>query len=34
MTELGKYRVEFFKSWIYTIARNHLPDAPQRPARP
>jgi RNA polymerase sigma factor (sigma-70 family) len=23
ITELGKYRVEFFKSWIYTIARNH-----------
>jgi RNA polymerase sigma factor (sigma-70 family) len=21
--ELAKYRVEFFKSWIYTIARNH-----------
>ena len=21
--ELPKYRVEFFKSWIYTIARNH-----------
>jgi RNA polymerase sigma factor (sigma-70 family) len=23
ITELPKYRVEFFKSWIYTIARNH-----------
>jgi RNA polymerase sigma-70 factor (ECF subfamily) len=23
ITELGKYHVEFFKSWIYTIARNH-----------
>ena len=23
ITELGKYRVEYFKSWIYTIARNH-----------
>ena len=23
ITELGKYRVEFFKSWVYTIARNH-----------
>ncbi|HTI91570.1 MAG TPA: sigma-70 family RNA polymerase sigma factor [Puia sp.] len=23
ITELAKYRVEFFKSWIYTIARNH-----------
>jgi RNA polymerase sigma factor (sigma-70 family) len=21
--ELAKYRVEYFKSWIYTIARNH-----------
>jgi RNA polymerase sigma-70 factor (ECF subfamily) len=21
--ELGKYRVVYFKSWIYTIARNH-----------
>ena len=23
ITELGKYPVEYFKSWIYTIARNH-----------
>jgi RNA polymerase sigma factor (sigma-70 family) len=23
ITELGKYRVVYFKSWIYTIARNH-----------
>jgi RNA polymerase sigma-70 factor (ECF subfamily) len=23
ITELPKYRVDFFKSWIYTIARNH-----------
>lgn len=23
ITELGKYKVEFFKSWIYTIARNY-----------
>ncbi len=23
ISELGKYRVTFFKSWIYTIARNH-----------
>ncbi|GGA95127.1 DNA-directed RNA polymerase sigma-70 factor [Puia dinghuensis] len=23
ITELSKYRVEYFKSWIYTIARNH-----------
>jgi RNA polymerase sigma-70 factor (ECF subfamily) len=23
ITELGKYKVEYFKSWIYTIARNH-----------
>jgi RNA polymerase sigma factor (sigma-70 family) len=23
ITELGKYRVEYFKSWIYTIARNY-----------
>jgi RNA polymerase sigma-70 factor (ECF subfamily) len=23
ITELGKYRVDYFKSWIYTIARNH-----------
>jgi len=23
ITELGKYRVIYFKSWIYTIARNH-----------
>ncbi len=23
ITELPKYRVTFFKSWIYTIARNH-----------
>ena len=23
LTELPKYKVEFFKSWIYTIARNH-----------
>jgi RNA polymerase sigma factor (sigma-70 family) len=23
ITELGKYRVAYFKSWIYTIARNH-----------
>jgi len=23
ITELPKYKVEFFKSWIYTIARNH-----------
>lgn len=23
ITELAKYRVEYFKSWIYTIARNH-----------
>jgi RNA polymerase sigma-70 factor (ECF subfamily) len=23
ITELPKYRVEYFKSWIYTIARNH-----------
>ena len=23
ITELPKYKVEYFKSWIYTIARNH-----------
>jgi RNA polymerase sigma-70 factor (ECF subfamily) len=23
ITELGKYKVEYFKSWIYTIARNY-----------
>ncbi|MBS1663122.1 MAG: sigma-70 family RNA polymerase sigma factor [Bacteroidetes bacterium] len=23
ITELSKYRVDYFKSWIYTIARNH-----------
>ena len=23
ITELHKYRVSFFKSWIYTVARNH-----------
>ncbi len=23
ITELGKYRVDYFKSWVYTIARNH-----------
>ena len=23
ITELSKYKVEYFKSWIYTIARNH-----------
>ena len=23
ITELARYRVEYFKSWIYTIARNH-----------
>ena len=23
ITELAKYRVGYFKSWIYTIARNH-----------
>lgn len=23
ITELGKYHVDYFKSWIYTIARNH-----------
>lgn len=23
ITELAKYRVDYFKSWIYTIARNH-----------
>ena len=23
LTELNKYRVDYFKSWIYTIARNH-----------
>jgi|SRR6185312_385667 len=23
ITELAKYRVEYFKSWIYTVARNH-----------
>lgn len=23
ITELTKYRVDYFKSWIYTIARNH-----------
>jgi len=23
LTELGKYRVEYVKSWLYTIARNH-----------
>jgi len=23
ITELAKYKVEYFKSWIYTIARNH-----------
>ncbi len=23
ITELSKYQVEYFKSWIYTIARNH-----------
>ncbi|HEV2353764.1 MAG TPA: sigma-70 family RNA polymerase sigma factor, partial [Puia sp.] len=23
ITELRKYRVDYFKSWIYTIARNH-----------
>jgi RNA polymerase sigma factor (sigma-70 family) len=23
ITELPKYRVDYFKSWIYTIARNH-----------
>ena len=36
ITELSKYRVEYFKSWIYTIARNHclmkLRDQPGRPA--
>ena len=36
ITELAKYRVEYFKSWIYTIARNHclmkLRDQPGRPA--
>jgi RNA polymerase sigma factor (sigma-70 family) len=36
ITELSKYRVEYFKSWIYTIARNHclmkLRDRPGRPA--
>jgi RNA polymerase sigma factor (sigma-70 family) len=23
ITELARYRVEYFKSWVYTIARNH-----------
>ena len=23
ITELQKYKVEYFKSWIYTVARNH-----------
>lgn len=23
VTELSKYRVDYFKSWVYTIARNH-----------
>ena len=23
ITELSKYKVDYFKSWIYTIARNH-----------
>jgi len=23
ITELRKYRVDYFKSWIYTVARNH-----------
>jgi RNA polymerase sigma factor (sigma-70 family) len=36
ITELSKYKVEYFKSWIYTIARNHclmkLRDQPGRPA--
>jgi RNA polymerase sigma factor (sigma-70 family) len=36
ITELPKYRVEYFKSWIYTIARNHclmkLRDQHGRPA--
>ena len=36
ITELPKYRVEYFKSWIYTIARNHclmkLRDQQGRPA--
>ena len=36
ITELPKYRVEYFKSWIYTIARNHclmkLRDRQGRPA--
>ncbi len=25
ITELSKYRVEYFKSWIYTVARNQCP---------
>ena len=36
ITELSRYRVEYFKSWIYTIARNHclmkLRDRPGPPA--
>ncbi|HEY6900849.1 MAG TPA: sigma-70 family RNA polymerase sigma factor [Puia sp.] len=36
ITELSKYRVDYFKSWIYTIARNHclmkLRDQHGRPA--
>ncbi|HEX9510277.1 MAG TPA: sigma-70 family RNA polymerase sigma factor [Puia sp.] len=36
ITELPKYKVEYFKSWIYTIARNHclmkLRDQHGRPA--
>ena len=30
ITELGKYRVEYFKSWIYTIARNKAYNALRR----
>jgi len=37
LTELPKYKVEYFKSWIYTIARNHclmrLRDRHGRPAQ-
>lgn len=36
ITELGKYRVDYFKSWIYTITRNYclmrLRDQHGRPA--
>ncbi len=23
LTELSKYRIEYFKSWLYTVAKNH-----------